>query len=142
MDLDLTYRTEFAKTVSESDVYGFAGITGDFSPNHVNAQAMEQTSYGERLAHGVLTLGFASTAASRFIAETGLAAVSYGYDRVRFIRPVFIGDTITITYRICAVDRDRNELRAEVVAVNQRDTVVMASEHILRVIDRPKRAVA
>jgi acyl dehydratase len=53
--------TRFSKTVSESDVYGFAGITGDFSPNHVNEQAMRDSPYGGRIAHGALMVGYMST---------------------------------------------------------------------------------
>ena len=51
----------FSKTVGESDIYGFAGITGDFSPNHVNDQYMKSSSYGQRIAHGALMVGYMST---------------------------------------------------------------------------------
>lgn len=130
-DLDLTHESVFAKTVGEYDVYSFAGVTGDLSPNHVNADFMAETPYGERIAHGVLILGFASTVASQYIRETGVKAVSYGYDRVRFIRPVLIGDTVTLRYRVTAVDRDRNRTTASVTAVNQHGETVLAAEHIL-----------
>jgi 3-hydroxybutyryl-CoA dehydratase len=131
-ETETAQKAVFAKTVSESDVYGFAGITGDFSPNHVNAQAMGMTEFGHRVAHGVLTLGLASTAASKFIAEAGLSAVSYGYDHVRFTKPVFFGDTVTVTYEITDVDHVRNQTRATVTAVNQHGAVVMAAQHILK----------
>ena len=52
---------EFTKTISESDVYLYAGITGDFSPNHVNQTYMERSAWGKRMAHGMLLLGFVST---------------------------------------------------------------------------------
>ena len=70
-----------AKTVGESDVYLFAGITGDFSPNHVNKEAMGKTPYKERIAHGVLSVGFASTTSTLMIEKAGATAVSVGYDR-------------------------------------------------------------
>ena len=57
----------FAKTVSESDVYLFAGITGDFAVNHVNEQYMARSKYGTRIAHGALLIGFASTCSSMMI---------------------------------------------------------------------------
>ena len=60
----------FTKTVSEYDVYGFAGITGDFSPNHVNKAYMEKSSYGRLQAHGALMVGFMSTASTLAIAGT------------------------------------------------------------------------
>lgn len=131
-ELTTNRQSVFSKTVSESDVYGFAGITGDFSANHVNAQIAAGTPSGKRIAHGVLTLGLASTAATLLVAETGSPAVSYGYDRVRFVNPVLFGDTITVTYRISALDHDRHESRASVTAVNQHGATVLVAEHILR----------
>ena len=61
--------TSFTKTVSESDVYQFAGITGDFSPNHVNKDYMEKSSYGRLMAHGALIVGFMSTVSTQIIAH-------------------------------------------------------------------------
>lgn len=57
----------FSKTVSESDVYLFAGITGDLAPNHVNEEYMKQSSYGRRMVHGTLMIGFMSTASTMAI---------------------------------------------------------------------------
>jgi 3-hydroxybutyryl-CoA dehydratase len=107
--------TFFRKTVSESDVYLFAGITGDLSENHVDRQAMQGTEYRERIAHGMLVMSFMSTGSTRLIERTGGLAVSYGYDRVRFVAPVYFGDTITVHYRVTRVTNQRSE----VVAVAQ-----------------------
>jgi acyl dehydratase len=102
----------FTKTVGESDVYLFAGITGDFSPNHVDEQAMRRTPYGRRIAHGALMIGYMSTASTRAI-EQGLemgkqaSPVSLGYDRVRFLKAVFFGDTITVRYILTSIDEAR-----------------------------------
>ena len=94
----------FTKTVSESDVYLYAGITGDFSPNHVNQTYMERSAWGRRMAHGMLLVGFVSTASTMAIADTRESTeetpVAVGMDRLRFLKPVFIGDTITVSYRI------------------------------------------
>ncbi len=60
----------FSKTVGESDVYLFAGITGDFAGNHVNEEYMKRSSYGRRIAHGALLVGFMSTASSMMIAKS------------------------------------------------------------------------
>lgn len=121
----------FSKTVGESDVYLFAGITGDLSPNHIDETAMAKTRYGRRIAHGALLVGFMSNTSTAMIAELGGAAVSYGYNRVRFIAPVFIGDTITVTYTIREVDLDASKTFADVVVSNSEGTVVAAAEHIL-----------
>ncbi len=88
----------FAKTVGETDIYLFAGITGDFAVNHVNEQYMARSKYGKRIAHGALLIGFASTCSSMMIDKChGTAGdetpVSLGYDKVRFLGPVYIGDT-------------------------------------------------
>src|SRR5262245_50967516 len=84
----------FRKTVSESDVYLFAGITGDFAPNHVDEQFMRCTQYGRRIAHGALLVGYMSRAstmiAERIVCEgETFYPVSLGYDRIRFLKPVF-----------------------------------------------------
>ena len=68
--VEIGQRASFTKTVSESDVYLFAGITGDFSPNHVNKEYMENSSYGRLMAHGALLVGFMSTVSTMAIAHT------------------------------------------------------------------------
>ena len=124
----------FSKTVSESDVYLFAGITGDFSPNHVNQEYMSKTRYRQRIAHGVLSLGFASTTSTLMIERTGRTAVAYGYDRVRFLRPVLVGDTITVTYRIAVVDDEESKTHADIEVVNQRDELCIVARGILKFV--------
>lgn len=131
-------RVEVAKTVGEADVYLFAGITGDLSSNHVNEQVMARSSYGHRIVHGALLIGFMSTASTRMIETYGTppngnaTAVSLGYDRIRFLRPVYIGDTITVRYRITEVDPVRRRSRAKIVVCNQGDEEVAVGEHILK----------
>lgn len=123
----------FSKTVGESDVYAFAGISGDFSPNHVDHEYMSQTRYGQRIAHGVLTMAFMSTCSSKLIESLGNSpTVSYGYDRVRFIKPVFIGDTLTVRYTVVSVDSDAGRSLAEVKVENQNEELVSVATHILK----------
>ena len=128
-------RTQFTKTVGESDVYLFAGITGDFSPNHVNQVYMERSRFGTRMVHGALLVGFMSTVSSMAIDDTREAAetpVSAGYDRIRFIKPVLLGDTITVTYTIAAIDRERRRSTADIEVANQRGELVAVGKHILQ----------
>ena len=124
----------FSKTVGESDVYLFAGITGDFSPNHINEEIMSKTPFGHRVAHGVLSLGFASTTSTMMIERTKMTAVSYGYDRVRFIKPVLVGDTITATYTIAEIDEGTLKTYADIEIVNQRGELCTVARHILKFI--------
>lgn len=127
----------FSKTVGESDVYQFAGITGDFAPNHVNEQFMKTTPFGQRVAHGALTLAFSSTTSTMIVTkslEKGSVYVpmSLGYDRVRFLKPVFIGDTITVQYEIVQMDHDRLRSKSKIEAVNQNGETVMVADHIMK----------
>jgi 3-hydroxybutyryl-CoA dehydratase len=126
----------FAKTVGETDIYLFAGITGDFAVNHVNEQYMARSKYGRRIAHGVLVLGFASTCSSMMIEKCqGTAsdetAVSLGYDKVRFLGAVYIGDTLTLSYTIVEVDPIKRRSRSDIKVVNQKGELVAVAQHIL-----------
>lgn len=127
----------FRKTVSESDVYLFAGITGDFSPNHIDEEFMRKTQYGHRIAHGALLVGYMSRA-STMIAESckqftnSMYPVSLGYDRIRFLKPVFINDTISVSYSISSCDRDRNRSLASVEMLKGEGEVVAAATHVMK----------
>jgi acyl dehydratase len=117
----------FTKTVSESDVYLYAGISGDFSPNHINAEYMQGGRYGARVAHGTLLLGFMSAASAQlYLGRTA----SMGYDRVRFIAPVFFGDTIRTEYKIREYDRVKKRVFADVTCTNQRGETVAVAVNI------------
>ena len=126
----------FTKTVGEYDVYSFAGITGDFSPNHVDKSYMEKSSYGRLQAHGALMVGYMSTASTLAIAKTRDGAdetpVSLGYDRIRFLAPVFFGDTVTVEYRISAIDTARRRSTGDITIKNQDGTLVAVGTHILK----------
>ena len=122
----------FTKTISESDVYLYAGITGDFSPNHIDAEYMRAGGYGERVAHGALLVGFMSAASARMrLGRT----VSLGYDRIRFIAPVRFGDTIATEYTITGVDPQKRRAIAEVTCRNQRGETVAVGTNIKAFVD-------
>lgn len=127
----------FSKTVAESDVYLYAGITGDFSGNHVNEEFMKKSIYGHRIAHGALMVGFMSTASTMMIERSlskGIDStpVSLGYDKVRFLAPVFFGDTVEVTYRIAEVDVDRRRTVAHVDIRNQSGLLVAVGHHLTK----------
>ena len=130
-----------SKTVGESDVYLFAGITGDLSPNHVDEEAMKGTRYGGRIAHGALLVGYMSRASTLITKQCealmrGHYPVSLGYDKVRFLEGVKIGDIITITYRIVSADAERMRTVADVSLANQSGTVCAVASHIMRWLKR------
>lgn len=126
----------FSKTVSESDVYLFAGITGDLAPNHVNEEYMKKSSYGRRMAHGALIIGYMSTASSMAVEKSRDGAdetpVSLGYDRIRFTGAVLLGDTITVTYTIASIDLDKRRSVADINVSNQHGELVAVAQHILK----------
>lgn len=127
----------FTKTVGESDVYLFAGITGDLSPNHVDESAMRKTPYGRRIAHGALLIGYMSTTSTRIVEKArdvgaNEMPVSLGYDRVRFLGGVGIGDTITVTYTVRSIDPQRRRSVSKVVVTNETGKEVAVAEHIMK----------
>ncbi len=135
-------KVTFSKTVSESDVYLFAGITGDLAPNHVDEEYMKRSGYGRRIAHGALVVGFMSTASSLAIANSRSSSeetpVSLGYDRIRFLAPVYFGDTVTVQYEIVAIDEQRRRSVADMRVINQSAELVAVGQHILKwVANRP-----
>lgn len=135
--IDIGAKVSFSKTVSESDVYGFAGITGDFAPNHVNEEFMRNSGYGARIAHGALLVGFMSTASSAILdkhakATSDETAVSLGYDRVRFLGAVYFGDTITVNYEVTEIDEERRRASAAIEVTNQNGETVAVATHILK----------
>jgi len=141
--IDIGAVVSFSKTVSESDVYGFAGITGDFAPNHVNEEYMRKSGYGSRIAHGALMVGYMSTASSAILDKYARStptetAVSLGYDRIRFLAAVYFGDTITVTYAVTEIDEERRRSSATIKVVNQKGDVVAIATHILKWVSNTK----
>ena len=135
--LSVGEQVTFSKTVGESDVYLFAGITGDLNGLHVNEQFMSGTAYGQRIAHGALLVGFMSTTSTMMIArcaegESDETPVSLGYERIRFTAPVYINDTVSVTYTVAQIDEDRRRALSDIEVVNQRGETVAVAQHIIK----------
>ena len=127
----------FERVISENDINSFAELTGDFSPNHVDEAFMKNTVYGKRIAHGALLVGFMSNASSmiieKYAADPNLGTpVSLGYDRIRFIKPVFINDTIKVKYEVVQFDELRARSNANIEITNQDEELVAVAIHILK----------
>ena len=133
-DIAIGLRTTFSKTVSESDVYLYAGITGDLDPNHVDEEYARKTSLGHRVAHGTLILGYTSAASTQILKDFERPMVSVGYDRVRFLKPVYFGDTITVEYEIESVERERERTIAKIEVKNQKGELVAVATHIMQLV--------
>lgn len=127
----------FDKTITERDLLQTAEITGDFDPLHVDAEYAARGPFGQRIAHGALVLGLLSATASA-IARRAIAAgaegvpVSVGYDRVRFLAPVFIGDRLTAHYRVESLDPARGRSEAACTVLNQHGTPCLAARHLMK----------
>ncbi len=122
------------KTFSESDVYLFAGIIGDFFPAHVNEEYCKRMPYGTRLVHGCLTFSLCSTVSGMAGVDSGHEIVAMGYDEIRFWKPVRIGDTVTATYRIIEVNEEKGKTTGECVMTNQFGEKVCSCRHYMKVI--------
>ena len=139
-DLNIGDSVFVERTVSESDVYQFSGITGDMSPNHLNERYMEGSRFKTRIAQGALIVGLTSAAAAEFGIRYNISGVSAGYDRIRFTGPVFFGDTIKVTYEITRIDSERGRAVAGLKATNQRGETVLVGSNILAFVDREEQA--
>ncbi|WHU46513.1 MaoC family dehydratase [Gordonia sp. L191] len=121
-----------AKTVTEFDVYGFAGITGDFYPLHIDAEYAQEHPAGARVAHGVLILGLMSAAAGQWMTRREVDGYSYGYDTVRFIKPVYLGDTISVTFTVKGErPEEGGKILCAVDAHNQHGELVAVATHVI-----------
>lgn len=125
------------REVSEAVVNAFAEVSGDHSPNHVDESAMSGTAYEGRIAHGALIIAFMSTCSTQIVervpnVRATETPVSLGYDRIRFLKPVYIGDTVRLRYAVREVDVERRRARSEITVTNQNGDTVCVGEHILK----------
>jgi 3-hydroxybutyryl-CoA dehydratase len=127
---------EFSKTVSESDIYQFAGITGDFNPAHMNEAYAKKTFFKTRIAHGMLSAGFISTVIGTKLPGTGSIYIKQD---LNFLAPVRIGDTITARVEVIEILDGKNRVRLKTVCVNQQDTQVLSGEAVVSPPKPPKK---
>lgn len=118
-----------AKTVSETDVYLFAGITGDLNPAHVNEAASLDTPFKGRIAHGVLSAGFISAVLAMRLPGPGTI---YLGQELKFTKPVRIGDTVTATCTVTELIPEKNIARLSTLCTNQRgETVITGTATVM-----------
>jgi monoamine oxidase len=140
-DIELnSVRETFGRTITEADFVIHAGHSGDYFPHHVDADWCKTQAFGQRIAHGTMTftIGIGLTAS-----VINPASFTYGYERVRFPKPVYIGDTIHTRVTILSKEPDPKRPKygkvvEKVEVINQRGETVLACEHIFLV---EKRAV-
>jgi acyl dehydratase len=137
-----TVRETTGRTITETDVVLHAGHTGDFYPHHVDEDFAKTTPFGKRIAHGTMTFAISIGLTAM---EANPESFTYGYDRLRFPRPVFIGDTLRV--KVTLAEKSDDVKRREfgrcverVEATNQRSEVVLACDHIILVKRRTPMA--
>lgn len=130
-----TARETVGRTITEADVVLHAGQTGDFYPHHMDEEWCKTQPFGRRMAHGTLvfSVGVGMTAG-----VINPRAMSYGYDRLRFVRPVFLNDTIRVRVSVKELREDAKRPQHGIVVealevVNQRGETVLVAEHLLLV---------
>ena len=127
-------RETLGRTITETDIVVHAGQTGDFYPHHMDAEWCKTQDFQQRIAHGTLIF---SVAVGMTAGAINPEAFSYGYDRLRFIKPVFIGDTIRVRVTIKEKREHKKPGHGVVVELvevfNQKKETVLACEHLLLV---------
>ncbi len=126
------YRETLGRTITETDFVIHAGQTGDFFPHHMDAEWCKTQPFKQRIAHGTLTF---SVAIGMTATEINPEAFSKGYDKLRFVKPVYIGDTIhvkvTISEKSASNKPGLGTVVEHVEVINQRDELVLVCDHIL-----------
>jgi 3-hydroxybutyryl-CoA dehydratase len=127
-ELKIGDSAQLAKTISESDVYLYAGITGDFNPAHINEEYARNTFFKTRIAHGMLTAGFISAVIANQLPGPGTIYVK---QELSFLAPVRIGDTITAGVEVIEIITDKNRVRLRTACTNQDGTVVLDGQALV-----------
>jgi 3-hydroxybutyryl-CoA dehydratase len=128
---------QFSKTLTESDLALFAAISGDFDPIHVDEAYARTTPFGRRIAHGILSMALLSTV-SAMISQRARSrgsrgtSVSLGYDRLRFLKPVFVGDTLLARYTVVELDPEARRTRSRVEVVKANGELAVVGEHLMK----------
>jgi len=117
------------RTITEADIVNFAGLTGDWNEIHTNKELAARGPFGQRIAHGALVFSVATGLSVRMGKTNDTVLAFYGLDRLRFVKPVFIGDTIRVRQK-CEGKSERDEKSGIVTflneVMNQNDVVVVS----------------
>ncbi len=118
-------KATLSKTITDADIYTFAGLIADFNPVHTNDEYAKGTRFGQRIAHGMLTASFISTIVG--MAIPGADAIYLG-QTVKFTKPVFVGDTITVTAEVTEIKKEKRIATMKTIITKQTGEVVVEGE--------------
>lgn len=119
---------EFAKTVTEADVYLYAGLSGDFNPAHINEAYAQKTFFKTRIAHGMLAAGFISAVLGTQLPGPGTI---YMRQELNFLAPVRMGDTITARVEVAEVNMEKKRVKMKTTCTNQNGETVLDGEALV-----------
>lgn len=128
-ELEVGDAAESRKTISETDVYLFAGVTGDFNPVHVDEEFAKETVFGRRIAHGPLTLALCAGLLGTELPGLGTIAIS---NYVEYKAPVYMGDTIAVRVEVGSLDPERRRASMLITWTNQEGTEVATGEMVVK----------
>jgi 3-hydroxybutyryl-CoA dehydratase len=126
----------FSKTITDADVYLFAGVTGDLNPAHIDETYAKGTFFKTRIAHGMLSAGFVSAVIGMRLPGPGTVYMRQTLD---FLAPVRIGDTVTATVEVVEKMEDKKRVRLKTTCVNQEGTTVLDGEALVSPPRPPKK---
>ncbi|MEE4113832.1 MAG: MaoC family dehydratase [Desulfobacteraceae bacterium] len=126
----------FSKTVTDTDIYLFAGVTGDFNPAHIDEAYAQGTFFKTRIAHGMLSAGFISAVIGTRLPGPGTVYMRQTLD---FLAPVRIGDTVTATVEVIEKMEDKKRVRLRTTCVNQEGTRILDGEALVSPPRPPKK---
>lgn len=112
----------FQKTITESDVYLFAGISGDMNPAHINKEYAKESIFGERIVHGILSSSLISTVIGMKLPGEGTIYLSQD---LKFLAPVKINDTIKAEVEVVEILEEKNRVKLKTKVVNQNNNTVV-----------------
>ncbi len=126
-DIQIGEKVSFGKTITEADVFAFAGITADFNPIHVNVEFAQKSFFGKRVAHGMLT----ASLINQTLTNIGGLGTIHLTQTVKFLAPVFIGDTVTVVSEVAGKDPAKNRMTVKSSVTNQEGKTVLEGEALI-----------
>ena len=132
LGVDIGYKTNHTKTITEDDIKLFAEVSGDFNPVHMSEEYAKNTFFGGRIAHGVIALSLLSAAGTKLPGTVILLSMSG-----RFLKPVRIGDTISATTEVTAVRKDKGIVTLKNTCTNQNGEVIAEGETVVKLYEEP-----
>lgn len=120
----------FSKTLTQTDVYSYAGISGDFNPVHVNEMEAKNSLFGKQVVHGMLTASLISTVIGTVM--PGKGSIYLGQN-LKFLKPVFFGDTITAVVTVLEIDVERSVLKLQTQEFNQYNDMVVDGTAMVKI---------